>query len=983
MQSPTFELGFSVVRAGAGAGKTWGLVEKVIAVYRKGQAQGEAGPRIVLTTFTRKATQELKERLMERAVAEKDTELLQFVTDSTRLHISTIHGLLNLFLKQVGHLAGLDSGFQIINEQEGRHMARMALREVLVTHPEALRWLEVYGFERMLDMCRRYQTLKREQGEVVAATVADIMTAIRLRTKYWQEQFRPLIQEITRSTNEESWVRFAQALEACVKSWDDSLPNLENLPSKPRRSKKQVEFEALHEVVEKPLTRFKDELKEPFWNADLWLEMTMAWEQFGSFAQHFTRELQLNKDNQARFEMNDLELKSLEILRANPFLAGVFSEAWDFWMIDEYQDTSPLQVAILKMLIGTKPKYLVGDPQQSIYLFRGAEASVFSAAEKEISEAGGETIELIKNYRSSPDLLMWVNDFMASLGDSFLRMQPREEVKPTKTAAVTLFRAPDAEVELKGIVAQVHQLLEAGSRLEEICIISRTHRGLMEVSQVLKAHGYPTHVHAARGFTTRREVVDAQALWKFLVNPHDNLSLLILLRSPWFFIEDWQLAEWMKDRPASLWRRLVSLTEVPGAIGRLRECQSQQKTEGMVRAFERALTQNAFLDFSLANDPAGRKESNLWKLIHKAQTLEKEGGSSILELMQAASDNPLDASEGDATSAQEPNCINLMTIHGSKGLEFDHVIVPRMGETPVSSTTPSLFAEDGIYFFPIWNEEEGRFVSSPLDFNAIKSRREREMEEFDRWLYVALTRAKKTLTLCWSSDGRDSWVKRSPWFTKPVGLFAGPAYTYQVVEAMPESKPYRLAESENSKVRPEFQKIKEKTTERFSVSELVEGDVKISTGDMLKRWQAQSAGSRIHLALEALKYGGLDAKGTQDDEAVRYVLELKDPPLAEWISRGFTEWGFQVETPSGVVEGQIDLWAKVDGKLFVIDYKSGSKAGVESAFKQLSLYAWALRKFGHKEPATLVVVYPLLKKTESRPFSEELFLGWEVKLSRT
>src|SRR5689334_3486826 len=109
MQSAAFELKDTMVRAGAGAGKTTGLVNKVIEVYRQFHAHGQTGPRIVLTTFTRKATQELKERLILRAVSEKDADLLQFVSDSSRLHISTIHGLLNIFLKQVGHLAGLDS----------------------------------------------------------------------------------------------------------------------------------------------------------------------------------------------------------------------------------------------------------------------------------------------------------------------------------------------------------------------------------------------------------------------------------------------------------------------------------------------------------------------------------------------------------------------------------------------------------------------------------------------------------------------------------------------------------------------------------------------------------------------------------------------------------------------------------------------------------------------------------------------------------
>src|SRR5690242_20495236 len=127
MSSSPSELGNTVVRAGAGAGKTRGLVEKIVEVYRHFQTQGQL-PRVVLTTFTRKATQELKERLILKACVGRDAGLLQFVSDPSRLQISTIHGVLNSFLRQVGHLAGLDAGFTIVSESEAAHMARLALR---------------------------------------------------------------------------------------------------------------------------------------------------------------------------------------------------------------------------------------------------------------------------------------------------------------------------------------------------------------------------------------------------------------------------------------------------------------------------------------------------------------------------------------------------------------------------------------------------------------------------------------------------------------------------------------------------------------------------------------------------------------------------------------------------------------------------------------------------------------------------------------
>jgi len=982
MQGTTPELKFHVVRAGAGAGKTRGLVEKVVEVFRLYQTAG-IFPRLVVTTFTRKATQELKERLILKACAERDPQLLQFVSDPAKLHISTIHGLLNVFLRQVGHLAGLDAGFQLVGGGESNTMARLALREAVLAHPEGLKWLEIYGFARILSMCRRYELNKREHGEIRPATLADLEKAAAGEVANWKKELGELSLNILEEVDDPKWVEFAEGLQAFLIAWTGGGSELESLPSKPRRSKKQEGFEDWHLRTEEAIKEFKKEMGKPCWRRELWLDMVQSWQDFERLAEDFVTRSAQQKDSQARFELADLELKAMEIVRAKPFLGALFSENWDFWMIDEYQDTSPLQVACLQALIGDKPTYYVGDPQQSIYLFRGAEVRVFDQAETEVQARGGVRIELRRNYRSAPDLLHWINDFMGTVSPHFEAMEPREPAGEPARSCVHLLRAADAQQELDAIVMRVQKLISEGAGLDKICILGRTHRTLMEVSRTLRERGFPTHVHASRGFSLRREVIDAQALWKFLVNPHDNLNLMVLLRSPWFFVEDQQLREWMDDRPHSLWRKLEALEQkIPDSVARLREATGRLSETGLARTFEETLCSAAYLDLSLVNDPAGRKESNLWKLIHKTRDLEKQGGQSILDFLeQEAGADPMDVTEGDATSAQEPNCINLMTIHGSKGLEFDHVIVPRMGESPRTSITPPLDAQDGLFFFPLWNEEDNEFVASPLDFVKVREQRERELAEFDRWLYVALTRAKSTLTLSWSEIGRDSWAARSPMFSQEPGVYSKTCYTYEIINEDFAGSDFAQVLAAKKEVRKPWRPITTEIKERKAVTDLVGKGMKAAgrSDDFLRRWQAQTLGTRIHRALEALKYG--ETIEGESEEAVQFVLSLQKPPMGKLIAEGEVEWGFQVQTPTRVVEGQIDLWAKLDGKLYIIDYKSGSPAGQEAAFEQLGLYAWALRKFGHSEPVELVVIYPLSQKVETRAFDENLFSAWENEFS--
>lgn len=980
MSGPSSQLGHAIVRAGAGAGKTRGLVEKVVDVYRHFARAGES-PRLVLTTFTRKATQELKERLILKACAERDPGLLQFVSDPARLQISTIHGLLNVFLRQVGHLAGLDAGFQIVGESDASHLARLALREAIVRDERNLVWLESYGFERVLRMCRAFADATYEHGAIRPATLEQLEALADREVERWRSWLGELANEIREEVDDPAWSEYANSLRLFLSTWDGDAGALSGLPSKPRRSKKQAAFEPWHERVEEAIGTFKKEMGKECWMKAHWPKMTDAWASLVPLAESYVHLTRTLKEDEARYQMADLEYKSAEILRAKPFLGDVFAEGWDFWMIDEYQDTSPLQVEILSALIGNRPKYVVGDPQQSIYLFRGAEVRVFEDAERFVQASGGEIRELRRNYRSQPDLLLFMNDFMQSLGPAFLPMEPRVPAESPSRVCAHLLRAPDGDAELHAVIARVAELLGAGARLEQICILGRTHKTLMDVSRALKDFGYPTHVHSSRGFSDRREVMDAQALWKFLVNPHDNQNLLSLLRSPWFYVGDDQLVAYMATRPRSLWQELKRFTdeEVPEGVVRLREAAAAVRERGLTRVFEETLLSAAMLDLALANDPAGRKESNLWKLIAKARALEKEGGFSALDFLDAATTaDPLEATEGDATSAQEPGCINLMTIHGAKGLEFEHVILPRMGEAPRTSQTAPFGTTDGRFHFPYWCEEQNEFIASPLDASNAREQKARELEEFDRWLYVALTRAKGTLTLLWSEKSRESWAERSHWCGLPEGRVERGSYVFEVRESWPEPTRFESRETTVSTVRPVWRIDGREGDERQAVTDLIAAPnapkASVLPKDLLRRWEAQSVGTKLHRRLEALRY---NRPWPIEDAASRFVLGLEQPPVAKLVCEGQTEWGFQIQTFSGVIEGQIDLWGKIDGRLYVVDYKSGSPKRIEDAFTQLEIYAWALRRFGHPEPAELVVLYPLAEKFETRAFSDELFARWE------
>ena len=269
-------------------------------------------------------------------------------------------------------------------------------------------------------------TVLRKQGPLNAAKVDDLEAETRAQGAEMAKKMAHLVRMIEEGTEEKSWLAYAAGLRALVVSWPDGIHHKEGMPRKPPRKKDRDDLAFLDEAVVEVVEPFKKALEKSGWNREHWEAMAQEWAEFGLLATDFSNRLAAMKEDQARFEMDDLELKTLEILRGQPFLASVFADSWDYWMIDEYQDTSPLQVEVLGALIGERKRYLVGDPQQSIYLFRGAEAGVFRAAEREIVASGGHTRVLNTNYRSRPELLAFINDFMPSVIGEFVRMIPWE-----------------------------------------------------------------------------------------------------------------------------------------------------------------------------------------------------------------------------------------------------------------------------------------------------------------------------------------------------------------------------------------------------------------------------------------------------------------------------------------------------------------------------------------------------------------------------
>ncbi|MNS97246.1 ATP-dependent helicase/nuclease subunit A [compost metagenome] len=316
-----------------------------------------------------------------------------------------------------------------------------------------------------------------------------------------------------------------------------------------------------------------------------------------------------------------------------------------------------------------------------------------------------------------------------------------------------------------------------------------------------------------------------------------------------------------------------------------------------------------------------------------------------------------------------------MTVHASKGLQFEHVILPAMGKAPRSSVTPllSIHEKTGQWTLKMRDEETQTQKPSILAQEIIAELKQRESEEFDRVLYVALTRAKLGVSMLWEEDPKDrSWAAQCPLFIDE-GFHQTNEYSYLVRKDVLLPTKMSLEESFNRVPRAAWQgALIEEKLKHVSVTELVTPTAARMnvTAPELSQVHAGLAraqqGTNAHRLFEALKFSSLEkVREIADPEfkkPLEFVANTQEIPLLDIIEQGHVEWGFALKKDQSLLQGQIDLWGIVDKTAWVVDYKTGSQRFSEVAFAQLEVYAQALKQMGYLKNAAdikLAVVYPM------------------------
>ncbi len=412
-------------------------------------------------------------------------------------------------------------------------------------------------------------------------------------------------------------------------------------------------------------------------------------------------------------DFDDLLLKTLNLLRSSPAVLDTLRRRWTHITIDEYQDTNRAQYEIAKLLAGERQNICaVGDLDQAIYGWRGADIRNLLAFEE--SFAGTKVVLLEQNYRSTQTILTAANAIIAKNGN---RHDKRLFTENPTGEAITLFEGPTEMHEARYIAKTARELLSSGTPASEIAVLFREHFQSRALEEAFIEQGVPYRVLGVR-FFERAEVKDVLSYLRAAMNPGSSVDMLRAAQSPRRGIGPATLEKMVRGEDESL--SGAARKKAAAFRTTLAHIAEAIRTKSASEAVHAALVESG-LERTLqgGDEEAQDRLANIRELVSLAVSYDAlpapEGVERLLE------DAAL-MSEQDSL-AERAEAVSLMTVHASKGLEFDAVFVTGL--------------------------EQGLFPSIREGNSGGK---ERDPEEERRLCYVAVTRARKHLYLTYAAS---------------------------------------------------------------------------------------------------------------------------------------------------------------------------------------------------------------------------------------
>jgi len=395
-------------------------------------------------------------------------------------------------------------------------------------------------------------------------------------------------------------------------------------------------------------------------------------------------------------DFNDILSRTVELFDDHPEILDKVQQRAVFTHVDEYQDTNAVQYKLTKQFTNSYDNLMVvGDPDQSIYAFRGADVRNILDFKKDYSEAEIYRLEL--NYRSSGNILSLANNIIARNEDRL-----EKNLKAVKGAgeSVKVYRASDNRAEADFVARQVERLLaELDADYNDFCILYRTNSQSRVLEEALRRHAIPGKIVGGVGFYDRREVKDILSYARACLNPSDDIAWRRIVNTPKRGIGKTsveKVVKWAQKNSTSFSNGLKASEEsLSGSAAAKKKVTAF--TELMDDLVEAAQNRSALEFLAAVIDQSGYKASlrqeasfeaesrleNLDELLNAVAEWQEETDGSIEEFLdEAALLASVDDKAVKANNKGEEisEAVTLMTLHNAKGLEFPIVFLVGMEE---------------------------------------------------------------------------------------------------------------------------------------------------------------------------------------------------------------------------------------------------------------------------------------------------------------
>ncbi len=825
--------------SGAGCGKTFVLTQRLLAHLSEGGSLRE----LAAITFTERAAREMRdrvrERIQERLLEADGHEERKLWLDHSRelesARISTIHAFCGSFLRANAVEAGLDPNFATLDQAQAESLLSTVIddelrRQLADRSEDAIGLIISFALRDVIGMIRslldKRANLDLESWQ--AATVDDVLDAWQayFRDEYLPRRLNAFVEsEATqtamdvlathRSTNNKMEVFRTGVLE--------QLPKLAQAPDIAKAMAGLVEVSRvqggggakawdtpeIYEAVKSAMSKIRDAAKALSKQLDFDREASRHAAENGLRLLRVTgpilQEYRRRKTELAALDFEDLLILTRDLLRnpANASLRKRTAAGLKLLLVDELQDTDPLQIELVKTMCDNDylagRVFVVGDYKQSIYRFRGADPRVFRRLLDDLPAAG--RMSLTTSFRSQPGVLDFVNAlFHEPFQPDYEPLEPHRQqtlVGPSTEFIWSLQQDEELSAEqsrreeARLIARRIREMLEGEERIvadrdaekrgepqmravreEDIAILFRALSDVQYYEEALRSEGIKYYLVGGHAFYAQQEIFDVLNVLRAIAHPDDQVAAIGALRSPMFALTD-ETFYWLFRNPHGF-RAILSGTVPPPA--ELDEQQSRQvkfaaKTMKELRALKDRVTISALMDevlrrtgydAALLGEFLGeRKLANIRKLVNQARSFQTADGFALDEFISRLAEF-VASQPREALAAIHPEAagvVRLMTIHQSKGLEFPVVFVPDIDRRELYFAPKALFHPE---LGPLVRQHRDERNKTTTGLAMIREEEDlEERAETTRLFYVATTRAADYLVLSSSLESFEQL--KGPW----------------------------------------------------------------------------------------------------------------------------------------------------------------------------------------------------------------------------